>query len=190
MNSAPIQPTGLATILLRRGLVADPEARHYRAMRQAVWLYLYLLLAVNPTTGARLLSPAQIATQMGLNEETIRSWLGRLRKAGYLRVERQGDYLRVEMKRWQAPVRPAVPATADPKPPVAKPRSGMTAELLARRLGEEPGDPFWEHAVETWDQTTIRRVLDEVERVPAEQIRKSRAALFRYIITRIDTSNQ
>lgn len=183
-----VQPTGLTTILLRRGLVVDSEARHYRAMRQSVWLYLYLLLAVNPTTGTRLLSPALVAQQMGLNEDTIRSWLGRLRKAGYLRVERQGDYLRVEMKRWRVPVRPAVEKHVEDEPQ-PKARGGMTPELLARRLGEEPGDPFWEHAVSTWDDPTIRRVLEEVEKVPTERIRKSRAALFRYLITRIEHSD-
>jgi DNA-binding transcriptional ArsR family regulator len=187
MISAPIQPTGLTSILMRRGLVVDSEARHYRAMRQSVWLYLYLLLAVNPTTGARLLSPALIAEQMGLNEDTIRSWLGRLRRAGYLSVERQGDYLRVEMKRWRTPARPVEPEAIDE--PQQKTRSGMSPELLAKRLGEEPGDPFWERAVMTWDDATIRRVLEEVERVPAERIRKSRAALFRYLITRIDGSD-
>lgn len=186
---SPIQPTGLATILLRRGLVVDAEARHYRAMRQAIWLYLYLLLAVNPMTGTRLLSPAQVAVQMGLNEDTIRSWLGRLRKAGYLKVERQGDYLRVEMKRWHTPAVPEPIEVAAPAKEPIKPRGGMTAEMLARRLGEEPGDPFWGHAVETWGEPTIRRVLDEVDRVPAERIRKSRAALFRYLITRTAESD-
>lgn len=177
-----IQPTGLATIQIRRGLIVDEQARHFRAMRQSVWLYLYLLLGVNPTTGTRLFFPADIAKQMGLKEDTIRSWLGRLRKAGYVRVERQGDYLRVEITRWQMPA-PKKEPEADAVPPKKLPHS-ITAEALAQRLGEEPGDPFWEHAIETWDETTIRDVLGEVDRVPDSQIRKSRAALFRYLITR------
>jgi DNA-binding transcriptional ArsR family regulator len=151
-------------------------------MRQSVWLYLYLLLAVNPKTGTRLFLPAEMGTQMGLKEDTIRSWMGRLRKAGYVRVERQGEYLRVEITRWRAP------ASTEPKEPTSakapsRPR-GITADQLARQLGEEPGDPFWERVIETWDEPTIQQVIADVKRVPDEQIRKSRAALFRYLITR------
>ena len=34
-----------------RGLVADPQAKHYYRMKNAVWLYLYLIVAVNQKTG-------------------------------------------------------------------------------------------------------------------------------------------
>lgn len=182
-----IQPTGLATIQIRRGLIVDAQARHFRSMRQSVWLYLYLLLAVNPATGARLFLPVEIGKQMGLKEDTIRSWLGRLRKAGYILVERQGDYLRIEITRWHVPV-PPIQKDDGPEEKQHRP-TGLTAEQLAHELGEEPGDPFWEHAIETWDESTIREVIADVRRVPDEQIRKSRAALFRYLITRRPVSD-
>ena len=34
-----------------RGLVCDPGATHYRKMRSALWLYLFLVLHANRRTG-------------------------------------------------------------------------------------------------------------------------------------------
>jgi len=47
--------------VVRQGLIVDPEAKHLKRMRQAIWAYLYLLLAVSPGTGKRLLSPQLMA---------------------------------------------------------------------------------------------------------------------------------
>ncbi len=177
---------------LRRGLVADREAKHFRAMKQSLWLYLYLLLAVNRATGTRLLSPGAVAREMGIREETIRSWLGHLRRQGYVRVERVGSHLHVTVKKWgqesvketlhSTPASKKAPENGDHTPPRSE--SLLTPEELARRLGAEPVDEFLTEAVEEVDAATLEDIVAQVERVPEERIRKSRLALFRYLLKR------
>lgn len=176
MNLQLIQDTAP----LRRGLVADPEARHVRRMRQAVWLYLYLLLAAHPDSGKRLLAPALIAREMGLGEETVRSWLGHLRAHGYVTLERQGDLVRVTVNRWRPAPRPTSPRKPESAPGPSRPR--LTATSLAKALGCAPGEPFLKETLAREDPERIREVLERVTRVPESQIRKSRLALFRYLL--------
>lgn len=169
---------------VRRGLVADPEARHVHRMRQAVWLYLYLLLAANPETGKRLLSPGLIAREMGLREETVRSWLGHLRGGGYVTLERQGDLVLVTVNKWRQARAPRATRAQKPDPARKRPQTGLTPETLARALGCAPGEPFLGEVLANEDPERIRTALEEVARVPEEKIRKSRLALFRFLITK------
>jgi hypothetical protein len=169
------------TAPIRRGLVADPKATHYRRMRQAVWLYLYLLLAANPETGRRLLALPLVARDMGLSEGTIRSWLGHLRKAGYVRVERVAGNTRVTIHRWRAP-KVVQEAPVTPRRASRRPEPRITADRLAERLGASPSDPFFAEIVSTAPPGVLRETLEEVLAVPVARIRKSRAALFRYLI--------
>ena len=158
------------TAPLRRGLVIDGDAKHIKRMRQAVWVYIYLLLAINPATGKRLVSPALISKHMGVSEETVRSWLGRLRKAGYLKYEKQGAYLRITLERWR------------PTPMQAESPVSLTAHQLAKELGGDPEDPLWHQVLTAGQPGAVSNVLAEVKRVPADRIKKSRVALFRYLI--------
>lgn len=168
------------TAPIRRGLVADPKAAHYRRMRQAVWLYLYLLLAANPETGRRLLALPLVAQDMGFSEGTVRSWLGHLRKAGYVRVERIAGNTRVTLHRWRTPK--PVSGAGEPRTGRRRSEPQLTAKRLAERLGAAPDDPFFAGIVSSASQDALREVLEEVLAVPATRIRKSRAALFRYLI--------
>ncbi len=167
--------TGHASIDIRRGLVVDAQAQHLRRMRQTIWVYLYVLLAVNRTTGVRLIDPGIAAAQMGIAEATVRSSLGHLRKQGYLRIERDGQLLRVTVTKWRSVGRES---TTVPRKRVV----ALSADALAARLGGNALDPFWKDAVTQLPARVIRDLLDQVERVPAEKIRKSREALFRYLV--------
>lgn len=169
---------------LRQGLVADPRATHVRRMRQAIWLYLYLLLAMNPSTGKRLLDPRQVAEAMGLREATIRSWLGHLRKQGYVTAERQGDLVLVKVTRWQEETPSAEPAPEPPDLPTAQPGPLISRDTLASALECDPEDPFLTEVLAREDPGRLREVLDRVERIPQAQIRKSRLALFRFLLNR------
>lgn len=168
------------TAIVRRGLVVDDKATHFRRIRQAIWLYVYLLLAANPRTGKRLLDLAGVARDMGLQEGTIRSWLGHLRKRGYVRVERVAGHLRVTIHRWRPSVVRPAPAEPTTSPRHARPR--LTAGHLASRLGADKDDPFFADIVATAPAGVLRETMEEVLAVPADRIRKSRAALFRYLI--------
>ena len=167
--------------MLHRGLVVDPAATHVKRMRQAIWLYLYLLLAVNPSTGKRILSPSHIAGEMGLKEETVRSWLGHLRRQGYVAIERQGDLVAVTVIKWPKRQPPAASENVNRKSP-------LTPEALAKALGCDPSDPFLKEVVMGEDLARIQEVLAQVTRVPEERIKKSRLALFRYLLKKTNPS--
>lgn len=170
------------TVPLRQGLVADAEGKHYRRMRQAIWLYLYLLLAVNHGTGKRLLSPAAIAREMGVSEPTVRSWLGHLRKAGYLTTERQGSLVRVGITKWKETIQ-RTEAPLGPRKAAGGASIPVTAETLTKELGCGPDEAFLRDIVTREDPARIREVLDKVLEVPESRIKKSRLALFRYLIS-------
>ena len=170
------------TVPVRRGLAADPEAKHYRCMKQAIWLYLYLLLAVNRATGQRLILPAVIAREMGLSEETVRSWLGHLRKSGYITLRSDGKLMRVRITKWSPDVGQPRDNREDSGARPRRPDGQLDPKELAQLLGGEPDDPFWIEAVTATKPQVLRQVLAEVTRVPGQRIRKSRVALFRYLL--------
>lgn len=167
--------TGHESIELRRGLVVDASAKHLKAMCHTLWVYLYVLLAVNRTTGMRLIDPAVAAAQMGIGEASVRSSLGHLRRHGYVRIERQGRLLRLTVTKWR-------PLDSARQAAPRKRAVALSADTLAARLGGNTADPFWKEAVTQLPARVIRDLLDQVERVPASKIRKSREALFRYLI--------
>lgn len=68
-----------------RGLVADPNAKHRKAMNTGIWLYIYLLFHVNPATGIVKRSFETIAEETGYPLRTIHSDIARLKKRGYIK---------------------------------------------------------------------------------------------------------
>lgn len=165
---------------VRTGLVADPGARHLRAMKQAVWLYLFLLAAVG-AGGERLVNPTDVAVAMGLSEATVRTWLGQLRKAGYLVLAREGRYVWVKITGWKRGLdSETAPQSAQPaKASISEP---TPAKALALRLGEPQEESLVQSLVTEFGQVAIEALLEKVLAVPAERIRKSRAALLAYLL--------
>src|SRR5262245_22501697 len=100
------------TLTLDRRILEHPRAYHLRRMRAGLWLYLDLLARRPAGSETFEVEPAAIGRDMGLPEGTIRSWLGHLRKAGYLEVVRLNGKSQVAMKRVTAP---APEPTAPPK---------------------------------------------------------------------------
>jgi len=85
-----------------KGLVMDAEAKHYRAMKNAVWLYLYLLLNANRKTGILMRKIETVSTGMGITRDTAHRWLNVLRKGGYIQTVNTGRSLTIQMTRWKA----------------------------------------------------------------------------------------
>jgi hypothetical protein len=151
-------------------------------MKQAIWLYLYLLLIANPVTGKGIIAPARAAQDMGLKETTVRSWLGHLRKAGYIHLRRAGDLFIVTISKWRpvpSPHEVELPHRRKRTRRVEKP---VVPEELAQVLGGSPEDSIWKELIAAHSQGMLRRALTEVSEVPANRIRKSRLALFRYLL--------
>ena len=157
---------------VRRGLVADPKAKHYRKMRQALWLYLFLLMAAPPRSGRRLLDPEAIALAMGLGEATVRSWLGHLRAPGYLNLERQEGRVWIQISRWRENDQGTGPVSRD----------SDKAKELARTLGEPTEIHSLARVLQEYDSERVEMALNRVLAVPQSQIRKSRLALFLYFL--------
>jgi hypothetical protein len=97
----PDKTTGTWWIHLWGGLVRDPTGKHHRAIKQAVWLYLYLLQGANWKTGLLFRRIATIAAEMGLNPRTIERWLRTLRKRGYIRTVSNGRTLNISITKWR-----------------------------------------------------------------------------------------
>src|SRR5882762_149208 len=122
------------TLSLDRRILEHPRAYHLRRMRAGLWLYLDLLARLPAGAETFEVEPAAIGRDMGMPEGTIRSWLGHLRKAGYLDAVRLNGKIQVSMKQGSAPEPPSEPK-ATPTP-----TRFFTVAKLQRALGEPGND--------------------------------------------------
>lgn len=164
-------PSDYVTLTLDRRLLEHPRAYHLRRMRLGLWLYLDLLARLSGRAGTIELEPAAVGRDMGLPEGTVRSWLGHLRKGGYLKRERLNGVMRVTIEGKKI----ATPGDA-PKP------KRHTVASLMKALGESGSEVALEAALHLYPARTIERALREATAVPQSQIRYSRTALFLYLL--------
>jgi len=85
------------------GLVMDREARHYRKMGKAIWLFLYLLLNADQRSGFLAVKVKTISSEMGIKPDTIFRWLNILREEGYIATQNTGRGLLIQIKGWENP---------------------------------------------------------------------------------------
>lgn len=155
-----------------RRLLEHPAAYHLRRMRLAVWLYVDLLTRLPAGQDTLECDLVDIALAMGIPEGTVRSWLGHLRRMQYLRVEHLNGKVRVRVGRLGLP-----------EPPPAPRPHFFTLAKLKRALGGTGYEAELQEALKAPDEV-IRRALAGALAVPEEQIRKSRTALFVYLLKR------
>lgn len=173
-----MSPHDPITLTLDRRILEHPRAHHLRRMRGALWLYLDLLARLPGGAGTIEVEPAAVGVAMGLPEGTVRSWLGHLRKAGYLEAQRLNGKTRVTIERTgPAPERP------EPPEPVKQPRF-FTAAKIMRALNERSDPGAIEDALDRHSDAVVRRALAGALATPAEKIRRSRTALFLYLLNR------
>lgn len=132
-----MSPQTKITLNLDRSLLEHPSALHLKRMRNGLWLYLDLLARLPASGEALHVDPKTVAHDMGLPEGTVRSWLGHLRRHGYLRVENQSNGVRIALPAGEA----AVSAPRDPsanRPPAV---SEQVRLFTARRLASSLGNP-------------------------------------------------
>jgi len=163
------------TLTLDRRLLEHPRAYHLRRMRGAIWLYLDLLAR---GAGTIEIEPAAVGGAMGLPEGTVRSWLGHLRKAGYLEAKRHNGKVLVTTVD-QTPAAPDTPASESPKP-----ERLFTAAKIMRALGERADPDAIDEVLDRHSDDSIRRALAGAMATPAEKIRRSRTALFLFLLKR------
>lgn len=156
-----------------RRLLRHPRAYHLRRMRQGLWLYLDLLARSEGSAGSLEFEPAVVAGEMGVEEGFVRSWLGHLKKAGYLDAERLNGKVRVTLRRDHVPE------------PIEPPRRRFfTATKLQRALGDPAKLTTYEAVLRKHPDTVIRKALAGALAVPEAEIRRSRTALFLYLLNR------
>jgi hypothetical protein len=85
-----------------KGLVMDQEAKHYRSMKNAVWLYLYLLLNADRRSGILMRKIKTLSRDMGVPRDTAIRWLNVLRRASYVKTLNTGHSLTIQVTRWKA----------------------------------------------------------------------------------------
>ena len=161
------------TLTLDRRLLENPAALHIGRMRAAVWLYLDLLARLPPGSDTIEVEPVKLSEAMGLPEGTIRSWLGHLRKARYIEATRLNGSVRVRIRHSFVP---------GPTPGHSSPPRFFTVGKLARALGESGYDRALEDALSAHPDHLIQRALAGALAVPAGEIRRSRTALFLYLL--------
>lgn len=183
---------------LFREIVADPQARHYRRMRNAIWLYLYLLIHANPKTGKITTCVSDIAESMGQSEATIGSWLGHLRKWHYVSLEKRKQSLNLKINQWKViidvPQRVTQSQTtgtvkgrkkAVPKAPakdVLPAESVKTAQKIAKEFQAVSSLPYFEKLCRSYPRELILKAYKDTKSIPSEKIKKSRGALFVYLV--------
>lgn len=166
------------SLQFERRLLEHPAAYHLRRMRLALWLYLDLLTRLTPGQDTLEVAPLDVALDMGLPEGTVRSWLGHLRRMQYLRVEPLNGKVHIRVSRLGLP---------EP-PPAPKPRF-FTLAKLERAIGETGNEAQLQEALKHPDHI-IKRALAGALAPPEAEIRKSRTALFLYLINRYDPPKQ
>jgi len=84
-----------------RGLVVEPEGKHFRRMKEAVWLFLYLILHADRPTGTLRRKLTTIGRDMGVPRRTIQRWLRRLRQGGYITTRETGRAVQIAILKWK-----------------------------------------------------------------------------------------
>ena len=84
-----------------RGLVVDRDAKHYRAMGSALWLFLYLVIHADRERGTLGRKYKTIAEDMGVRTRTIRAWMSKLRRHDYVSVTSSGRALFIHIHKWK-----------------------------------------------------------------------------------------
>ena len=161
------------TLQLDRRILEHPRAYHLRRMRAGIWLYLDLLARLPASAETLEVEPAVIGRDMGLPEGTVRSWLGHLRRAGYLDAVRLNGTSRITLRR-----------VVHESPPIVKPIRFFTVPKLQRALGDPGNSEMLQAALALHPDAVIKRALAGTLAVPTSQIRRSRTALFIYLLKR------
>lgn len=172
-------------------MVLSRTSTHYQRLRDSMWLYLALVLLVEED-GAVRKSFQELSRLTGIKPATLRSWAGHLRKAGLIRLEQMGSVEVLKFHVHGLAAHEEAPKTQSQAPgdpeelQESSERNPMLVALAAFvRRGLSDEEASLEEYIELCEHVpreVIKTAFEQSRRVPAEKIRKSRAALFRYLI--------
>jgi hypothetical protein len=179
-----------------------------RAVGDAIWLHLYLLLEADHQ-GRLCRKSERIAADLGVEESDVQAWLKRLVDVGLVTVLSPSPFLVTKLPRWSGSRTVAAPGQAIASSPSGSgeedvPVSSSSAAAASSNHGEDggrgEGEELLREVLAVLDETdpdefrglivrfpaeTVRNALRRVQATPAGQIRKSKTALFRYLLGRL-----
>lgn len=88
------------------GLVADSERKHWLKMGSAIWLFLYLLFYTDRRTGKVRRKIMTISDDTGLPVRTLKHYLAKLRRGGYITTQFTGRAQIIEIQKWKLFTKP------------------------------------------------------------------------------------
>lgn len=163
----------------------------------ALWLYCMLASAANHR-GLVSRQSDRLAQDLELEEEKLAEWLDRLKNAGLIEVYSPKPYLVIKLLKWSEG------DGAEPRdtPDSTRSSSDAAAASFSRQEdgGQGEGEALLQEVLAVLEETDadefrrliqgrspelVRRALFRVRITPPQQIRKSKAALFRYLIAKL-----
>jgi hypothetical protein len=177
----------------------------------ALWLYVALLAAAN-YRGLVVRKTDRLAQDLGVPEQQVQEWLAPLVGTGLIEILSPAPYLAIRLRFWSGvtsserekpPESSGETGSAQLEVPVSS--SNAAAAAAALHTGEDGGPGEGEELLgevlatldddadpeelrqllAQHDPEVVRRALRRVETTSPEQIRKSRTALFRYLLTKL-----
>lgn len=176
---------------------------------RGLWLYLQLVALAN-RSGRICRTLDALGKDLGIEASAVSRWLDRLQESQLVEVESPAPYLVIRLRFWSGmedrhgesgpavsdqrhAVHEVVPVGSSKQQPAASASSkledggaGEGGSLLAevlRVLGESDADEF-QALLSEFPTTVILKALVRVKTTPESQIRKSKAALFRFLLAK------
>jgi hypothetical protein len=209
-------------------------------MRNAIWLFLYLVLSADRRGRVLDRKIGTIGSEMGIKRDTIIRWLNILRKHGYISTRNTGRALVIQIISWEnhlsglgkwPPQEHKTSNSTNRENPTSetafegpnllslgrksaclagpidtinknilnndidgnssqdlllrtakRSKSTELAMDIAAALGDHKNLALYISYSKRYPASLLRRVLGEVKEIPPEKIKKSRGALFNYLV--------
>lgn len=181
-----------------QGLVGDPNAKHYHRIKQAIWFYLYLIAYSNLKTGKLIASLSDVSEQMGIQEDTISSWLGHLKKLNYVTSTKQDDKCLFRITKWKNIFNDQEVSITNPEKynpikgrfsrknntilRVEKATLSELGKVIAEELKAKESVSYFEHLCQLYPKEIVLKSFKETIELPSTKIKKTRSALFVYLV--------
>lgn len=216
-----------------QGLVLDRQGRHYRRIKSALWLLIYLILCADRQTGNLKRRVSTISQGMGVKSRTIRTWLRTLQKGEYIDARTNGRCLVITIRKWktfsqrrysvrqsdanlqgrvtglcQSESVPKVqesPHSSDKSTSSCAPnditikkkrlrndnvrdqgssknQESAFAQRICQAFKDEANLPLYLAYVRQYPPEIIQKAFEEAMKPPANKIKKTRGALFNYLV--------
>jgi hypothetical protein len=175
-----------------------------RTLGRGLWLYLHLAASAN-SLGHICKTVERLSRDLGVTMSDIERWLGRLDHAKLVTIATPPPYLVVKLNFWsgsdapeslETPAAASESASSHREVPVSS-KQAAASILEDGGLGE--GDPLVQETLRVLGEGKAREIADlesryprlvilkallRVKTTPPQTIRKSKLALFRYLLTK------